>query len=396
LDLSDLGRILYAPQKAIKRIAEKPTYVSVLIIAILFIAANVAQSFALFSKLNVEQTFLPNGADADQWTANSTLWMSNGIATESNDSLNNSYADFTYYGNASLQFAINNSVQLWMELRNIGPLNCTGPDGFSKFSLRTKQIEPQAGPSNVTVYLFSSQSDYFYLAVPVANVSKLNTWSILTLPLDSFDTTVSWNKSGTNATWGIITGMKIEFDWATPQNVTLRFDGVFFHGPFKSLRETIGTPALAGTDVISYSIVFVLVWGVLAVMLYILARGFGGKPVWKQLAVVASFILIPMVLQTALVAVAYAALPTLRYPFELIAGVGNEGATAKNLINNQTLLVDLFQTYSELAVYFWSSALCASGFHVLFEFKWGKSIAAGVLVYLIARVILSFLGLPLF
>jgi len=385
---SEIAKIIYAPQKTIRRIAEDPKYIGIIVIIALFIVANIGLSYAFATKVYLEQT-VPNGSIADEWTANSTLWTSNAQITESDDYINGSYLGFTYYGNASLQLTIANSSQVWMQLGNIGPINCSGPDGYSKLSLRIKLVEPQIAPENATVRLSStSPSDYFLYDIS-NNVSSFNIWNNLTILLNS----EAWSRIGAAPDWQNITGLRLDFEWLQSSNITLRVDGLFFHGPFESLINTVGTTSLFNTAISAF-IQFVITWVVLAGLLYIMVRAFGGKPVWKPLLIVVGFILVPMILQVVVFAVGYAALPIRHYPFELLGGVDAEGAAANNTILEQTFLVAQLETYMQIVTFIWSVALCSLAVHLLYEFKWIKSIPIGVIAYFISiyavRFILGF------
>ena len=211
MKIPNILEVIYAPHEAFKKIAEKPSYVGPAIIIFILILANIGFAYVAMSKTNLEIA-APNGLNQDEWTQNSTLWASNALVSESNDSVTG-----TYYGNASIAFTITNSTQIWMWLNNIVPVNCSSQGGFNQISFRLKQLSPQDEPQNASIYLFSANtSDYFYLDLTqLASNSTVNTWNNLTLPLVS-----GWSANGTNADWSQITGLKLEFDWASNSNTT--------------------------------------------------------------------------------------------------------------------------------------------------------------------------------
>jgi hypothetical protein len=60
-------KVIYAPHKAFKEIAQNPRYIGPILIMILFIAANVAAAYAFLAKTYVEAT-VPSSENKDLWT----------------------------------------------------------------------------------------------------------------------------------------------------------------------------------------------------------------------------------------------------------------------------------------------------------------------------------------
>jgi hypothetical protein len=382
LSAAEVLKVIYAPHKALKEIIQKPKYVGPLLIIILLVITNLGFTYEAISKTYVEQT-LPNGSALDQWTEDSTFWTSNAQVTESSDQING-----TYYGNASISFSTLNSTQAWMQLQGIGSINCSGPNGYNESSFRIKWTSPTEKPENVTIQLFSANSsDYFYLNL-VDNFSNAtyNIWNNLTIPLASTE----WLRSGSNADWGNITGLRLEFTWPSNSNITVLVDGLFFHGVFKSLLETAGTTYLLNYGLFSIT-QYAVTWVLLSGMLYIIARGVGGKLVWKPLLIAVGFILITMFIQTLINTITYLTLPTLYYPFAYLGGVSGEGQTAYDTIVAQTLLVSQISSYLQIAVYVWTIALCTLTVRLLAGLTWSKSLLVGAIGYLVTLLIEGFI-----
>jgi hypothetical protein len=381
LKIPNILEVIYAPHKAFKKIAEKPSYVGPAIIIVILILANIGFAYVAMSKTDLEIT-APNGLSQDEWTQNSTLWASNALVSESNDSITG-----TYYGNASIAFTITNSTQIWMWLNNIGPVNCSSQGGFNQISFRLKQLSPQDEPQNASIYLFSANtSNYFYLDLTqyVSN-STVNTWNNLTLPLVS-----GWSANGTNADWSQITGLKLEFDWTNNSNTTMLVDGLFFHGIFHSWLDQAGIGYLlsyASTSVMQ----FVVTWVVFSGLLFLVGRTLGGKMVWKLLLVAVGFILITLVVQALINIASYETLPQLNYPFSVIGGVSGEGKAAYDLILEQTAQVRMITSVVQIAIYLWTIALGALVLRFTAQLAWVKSILASVVAYVVTILISSFL-----
>ncbi len=381
MKIPNVLEVIYAPHKAFKKIAEKPSYVGPAIIILILVLANIGFAYVAMSKTNLEMT-LPNGLNQDEWTQNSTVWASSAIVSESNDSIIGSY-----YGNASIAFATTNNAQIWMWLDNIGPVNCSSQGGFNQVSFRLKQLSPQDEPQNASIYLFSANtSDFFYynLTQYVSNAA-VNTWNNLTLPLVS-----GWSANGTNADWNQITGLKLEFDWTNNSNTTMLVDGLFFHGIFQSWLDQAGIGYLlsyTSTSVMQ----FVITWVVFSGLLFLVGRTLGGKMIWKLLLVAVGFILITLVVQALINVASYATLPQLNYPFSVMGGVASEGKAAYDLILEQTAQVRMITSVVQIAIWVWTIALGALVLRFTAELKLVKSILASVVAYIVTILISSLL-----
>jgi len=377
LKIPNILEVIYAPHKAFKKIAEKPSYVGPAIIILILAVASLGLAYVVASRTYVEAS-VPDGLVVqDEWTQNSTLWASNGSPpSESNDSISG-----LYYGNASIAFTITNNTQIWMWLNNIGPVNCSNQGGFNQISFRLKQLSPQDEPQNASIFLFSANtSDYFYYDFTqyVSN-STVNTWNNLTLPLVS-----DWPSNGTNADWSQITGLKLEFDWTNNSNTTMLVDGLFFHGGIYLSGLEVGGIGYMMNNAIASVMTFVVSWVIFAALLFLLGKNMGGKVVWKTILIAVGFILITMVVQTIINVTSYATLFQAKYPFAYIGGALGEGT---DLISEQNALVGLIDIVTQLGIWVWTGALGAVLLHFTAELSWTKSALASGVAYLI-RILL--------
>jgi hypothetical protein len=382
-------KVLYSPLKTLKEVIQNPKYIGPLLVMILFVAVNVASTYVVFSKQYYEQ-ILPNGTNLDVWTENSAFWTSNANITQSSDAING-----TIYGNISIAFSSQNTSQVSMQLTGIGTVNCTYPDNFYRLSFRTKLISPATPPESVTIQVFSlnSSSNYFYndLTQNFSNPIYNNVWNNFTeertIQLASSD----WNSSNSNADWGSVTGLQLNFTWSTNSNVTLLVDGLFFHGSFRSLIETAGS-----SYIIQYAIgdvfQFVIMWILLTGLIYMLVKAFKGKIVWKPALIAVGFILMTMFIGGLINAISFSTLPTIHYPFELIGGVQGEGTAAVNLISSQIRLVTQVSTIVEFLIWAWTAVLATIVVRTATEFSWAKSVAVALIAYLITVIITFFIA----
>ena len=371
-------KVIYSPYKAFKEIIEKPSYIGPVLIMILFIIANTGFAYVFLSKTYTDQT-MPPSSELDKWTEDITFWGSNANRALSCDCVNG-----TYYGNSSIAFSKLNSSQVWMRLNITDPLNCSGSNGYKNLSFRVKWTSPEAKPNNVSIYLFSTNpTDYFYSNLTEEFVnSTANVWNNITLALK----TENWTG---NADWGNITGLKLSFTWPEPKNITVLIDGLFFHGVFKPLIET------SSSYLFNYSLFafmqFTMQWVVLGGLLYILSKLFGGKAAWRTLLTIAGFALITLFIQALASAVTYTALPTIRYPLEILGGVPGEGQAAYNQIAEASQFVLQINQYIQIIIHIWTIALCTIALRLLFEYPWIKSAFISALAYLLSLFVITFL-----
>lgn len=373
-------KVIYAPHKAFKAIIQKPKYIGPILIMILFIIANAGFVYAAISKTYIEQT-LPTASKLDEWTENSTLWTPTPRVNYDD------YVNGTYYGNKSIEFSIVNSMQISMQLNDMGPINCSGQDGYRNMSIRMKWISPDDEPNNVTLYLFSpNQSDCFYYDLTQNFTSSYNNvWNNLTIPLGS----EKWFNNSADARWDNINGLKFEFTWLNNSDITILIDGLFFRGVFKSLAENASSYMLSFS--LSAFMQFTIKWVLISGILYIMSKAFGAKTVWKPLLVLVGFALITLFIQTVINAATYATSPTLYYPLELIGGVSGESEIAYNKILEEMWLVSQITSYVQIAVYIWTIALCAIALRLLVEFSWAKSFLVSTVAYFVSMLVESFI-----
>jgi len=389
-------KVIYAPHKAFKEIAQNPRYIGPILVMILFIAGNIAFTYALLSKTYVEKT-LPDGRSEkkDEWTENATMWMNTlmpGIEiTENNVDYINSTVGIIpiyptiYYGNKSIQFSVNNSATMWMQLDNIGPINCSESGDYNETSFRVKRLSPaETLPESATIYLLSTGTDYFSYNFTNQLGSDNNVWYNVTVHTGN----KQWQISG-SPDWGNITSLKLEFSWATPYNITLLVDGLFFHGTFSSPSSHF-LEYLFTYSTTSF-MQFTIQWVVLGGLIYIMSKAFRGKTLWKTSLILAGFALITLFIQAIIYAATFSGVPTLYYRFELLGKVAGESEKAYEALNADAWLFSTVSQYISIAVSIWTIALCAIATRVANEFSWSKSAIIAVVAYYASTLIMNFL-----
>jgi len=383
--IGQMLKVLYAPHKVFKEIKEKPKMIGPILILILFIAANLGFAYAVMSKTYVEQ-ILPTGEKLDEWTENATLWTSpSGAAIRENfdDFINGSY-----YGNRSIEFSAVNSMQISMQLDNIGPVNCSGPDGYKNLSLRIKLTSPITNPENASIYLFSStHSDNFYYNL-TQTFSSLNVsnWNNLTIPLGN----ENWISGSPNADWNAITGLKTEFAWPEDSNITLLVDGLFFRGIFKTPLDIAATSYLLNYS--SNSLMqFLVQWIILGGLIYLMIRGLGAQTSLKLVLILIGFALMVLLIQAVINAAIFSALPRLYYSLEFIGGVQGESEIAYNNIWQGVAIFQTISIYLRIVIYVWTVGLCTFATRSISEFSWRKSLLIAAVSFLGSLTLMSLL-----
>lgn len=393
----DIFKVIYAPQKAFREIAQNPRYIGPILVMILFIVGNMAFTYMLMSKTYIEQT-LPSGSfeKSDEWTENATLWMTTHMPgidiTENQADYVNSTPEIIpiyltiYYGNKSIQFAVNESATVWMQLDNIGPADCSEA-GYSNLSLRIKSLNPNENPENATIRLYSTATDYFsYDFTDKLNFTGTD-WNNVSIPLGPLKAQ-EWQSSG-NANWSNINSLKLEFTWSAPKNITLLVDGLFFHGAFSS------PSAYVSEFLLTYSTTsfmqFTINWVVLGGLIYIMSKAFRGKTVWRTSLILVGFALITLFVQSLIYLATFAGSPTMYYSFEVLGKVAGESEKAYANLMADTWIFSTIYQYASIAIAVWTIVLCAIITRVANEFSWSKSALIAVVAYYATTIIMNFL-----
>jgi hypothetical protein len=392
---TDILQVLYAPRKAFKQIIQKPAYWGTLIVLVIFVAAQTGFYYSQYSRVYFEQTW-PAGDQLGSWTGNTTMWTgSSGVDITNNydDRINS-----TAYGNSSLQFALSNSNNMFMELISFDSVDC-GPKGFENLSMRIKIVEPQNSPKKATLNLYSlSTSEFFQydLTTDLAN-SAAGIWNNLTVPVGSG----SWLNNG-NPKWENITGLGIDFAFPANSSITIRITGLFFRGMYQTQTQADSTGFLINVLQIVFT-QFLFQWLILTGLLYIIIKGLKGAVTWKPLFVAVGIALITMAIQSIINVAAVSTVPSLYVPVEYFIAPG-EAQLAIDAITAATATYSLISAAVMLVTYVWIVALGAiitrtvtapvgEAPAVLQQFGWTKSLLISAASFSLRLLILSYLGI---
>ena len=319
--------------KVFKQIIENPKYLGALIILLLFIGLQVGYEYAQFSKTYTENTS-PTVDQLSSYT-NATLWRAgNGVT------LTNNYADYFNYsvyvaalgtaptdttgyyslfGNSSLEIDANNTSTVSAALGDAFNVSC-GSNGFENFSITLKLVQPQATPQNAALTLYSVNDSNYYkydLTPSLSNTSVLGQWQNLTLPIGP--SAQGWTVGGAPS-WGNVTALKLDFNYQSNSNVTIRIGALFFHGEYQTPVQYNNTGLLLQFLQV-FSLQFIFTWFLLTGLFYLFFKGLKATVTWKPLFIALAFALFIMVIRAAVNLVAALASPVAYYPFDLSLGV---------------------------------------------------------------------------
>lgn len=382
---------MYAPQKAFKKLMEHPTIVAPVLVLLIYLVANVGYFYVSASKVSLEQT-VPAGTIDNEWTQNVTLWTSNVQNISLSDDFVNgtTYLLSQYYGNSSLAFSTTNNTEVWMQLQDIGPINCTSPAAYDKLSFRLKWSGPSTNPVNVTIQLFSANSSgSFYKSLESDFAGSIGSqWNNETILLG----TDGWSATSGTSDWSNIVGLKLDFTWQESSSITLQIDGVYFHGPLKSYFDLYGTGYLVNVA-LSNVLQFTITWVILAGLIYLIAKFLKGQLVWRIVLMTIGAALITLFVLAVVNLIGTASVPNINYSFELLSGFKGEpiADSAYNSIIDQTQIANLVGRYGWIVIQIWTAILCSVAARVLAGFTWTKSILVGAMAYVIDLIITSFL-----
>lgn len=365
-------KVIYSPFKAFKEIIQNPKYIGPILIMILFVLASIGSEYARASKLYVQQT-LPNTLDPynpDPWTENCTMWISNAEITYNSD-------DFLL-GHNSIQFDITNNYAIWMELKNIGQINCLSTDGYKNLSFCIKWINPTADPpQNASLYLFSmGTTDHFYCDLAeLINQTENDEWNNFTIPL-GLDAE-QWVNSSAQTAWDNVTGLKLDMVWAqsTGSNLTILVDKVYFQsGNFEPLINSMGSRiAFSAFNAIT---TFCIYWMLCGVAVFIVGKMFKIKAEFKVFLIIVGYALIAVVVMQVLFNILY----LLVAPLYITVDAVSPTSVLQTII--------LFTSSMVLLLPVWSIIISCIGVHTASDLPLSKSAVIAIIGFLPYYVLL--------
>lgn len=381
MSMREVFRVIYAPHKAFKEIIQKPQYKGPLIIMLLFVLSFSGFYYVLSTRVYYDQT-APSLSESDKWTENVNFWSSN----EKNAAVSVNTTDYIKgdrYGNKSIQFKLENSSLISMELKIPEALNCIEPNHYTNLTFRIKIVEPSdAPPSNMSIYLFSENSTgkYFNYSLQSSPI-RVGVWDNRTILLNDF--------SSFNGNWSNITSLVFKLEWPSNKNITVRVDGVFFHGFYRTEFEIYGGTMVLYSMVNAFMIFF-MQWFIFGVILYLFSRFFKAQPVWKTMLVISGFALVTLFVQNLILTGIVLAYPEIRLSLKTLGGVPGEGLTA-DVQNYMSIFFIQYNILERIVYYVWVVVLCTIAVRLLFNFSWTKGVSISLLSSIVSVLAFRFL-----
>ena len=348
----EILEVLYAPHKVFKKIVQKPGYMGVFLLLIVFVLAQVGSAYMVASHSYVETTSpqtAPLAAQGDLWTEAASYWNANEGVTVSNNTVD--YVNATL-ATTSIEFTASDTNNVWMDINFDGSVKC-GNDAFQNVTFRVKQIAPSVAPENVSLYLYSLGDSYFYYDLTTDFSSNtVNEWNNVTLTVGNG--AAGWVSN--SGTWENVTGLKLEFTWSENGNVDLLVDRLFFKGDYEVLYDLYGLSYLANAALNAFA-PFLFEWLLLTGLMYVLIKAFKGNVIWKPLMVAVGFSLIVIAIQSIILVAIYSTLPNVYYPLAVLAGSDQEFTVAYQIILDTIADVSLASAVVQSIAYVWTVVL---------------------------------------
>jgi hypothetical protein len=410
LDITDILEVIYAPQRAFKKIIENPKYLGALIILILFVAISLGYEYSQVGKVEIEQTS-PTIDQLATYT-NATMWTTATNITLSND-FNNFFnytiyeAGYGYYpnlfGNSSLKISATNTNNIIAALGNL-TLICD-ETGFQNL---TMVIQPQTAPQSATITLYSlTNTDFFQYDLTELSHAANGEWNNITIPIGK--NVPGWTASG-SPNWSNITALTLSANYPSNSNVNLNIGALFFRGEYKTLIEINSTGFLLNF-LQQFSLQFLFAWFLVTALIYVFFRGLKNPVLWKPLFIALGYSLFIMVIRSIINFVATLTLPAVYYTFDLWPGLSltpygaifypTEGATtlfaqsqtALDMASTQTIAFASITVTMFFLSYVWLGILAVIFTGTLKpEFSVPKRIAIAAVSIAVTIVAMLFLG----
>jgi hypothetical protein len=372
----EIVEVLYSPVNAFKKIIEKPDFKAVLIILVLVVSSMVVSQYVLASKLYLEKR-LPENDDWTESLTNQHNWTSNGL-------LSLDAADFKMGntdGNHSISSSVQSGTSIWMNITNIGSVNCSREDGYIELFFWIKWINDAESPSSATLQLFSGSDSYFESDITNLLASS-GEWTNVTLQVGQDQ---GWT-SNNSPDWQNITGLEFKLDWSSSANQTMKIDGLFFR-KYSSPIVTGEFDAVMPSVLLQVVLNFAMNWILWAGILMIVAKLFNedlGR--WNVFFVIFAYSFIVTVVYTLINVVPLSTLPTLDVPLDTNALNALLDASWRPLLAYQLWL------YIPVIGEVWIAALGAVVIRVMKETTWSKAATIAVAAFAIRFLLSLFLG----
>jgi hypothetical protein len=379
MTVREVFEVLYSPVNAFKKIIEKPDFKAVLLILVLVVASMMISQYVVASKLLLENRAPEN----DDWTealTNQHSWVSNGeLSIDDTD-----YQMGNTNGNHSITSSALTETSIWMQVLDIGYINCSEEAGYIELFFWIKgSHEAELAPSSGTLKLFSGREDSYFESDVTGLLASSGEWANITLNVGSDQ---GWTLTN-SPDWQDITGMEFRLDWSSSANVTMKIDGLFFR-KYSSPLVTGEFAALMPAILLEVVLNAVMDWILWAGILILVAKLFNedlGR--WNVFFVIIGYSFIATVVYTLVTVAPLSTLPMLNVPLDVDAFNALFDASWRFLLAYQ--LVSYIPVIGEV----WIAALGAIAIHTMKEeITWSKAATIAAAAFAIRFLLRLFLG----
>jgi len=389
LGVREVFEVLYSPVKAFKKIIEKPNFKGVLLILILVMSFTAVEQYVIASKL----LLLDQTPDDDDWTESVDFWASNGLLSNDTD---------YEVGNYSVKSFVSNGTSIWMNISNIGPLDCSEDKGYKELFFWIQWTnENGASISNATLRLFSINKSYFEQSLINSISDSSAEWSNATLKIGPNQGWIPTNSSD----WENITGLEFRLVWATPANLTLKIDDLHFRRYSSPLERGmfIGSliPILMSVA-LDFSMNLILWAGLLLLIAKVFREEVGP---WAVFFIIIGHVFIVTMVYTMASAALISMLPPLNLPTKTWPPGTEAEVKAVSVVFEKRWYPNWpYRLYAALyfipgiPIYFpllrevWTLFLCAVAIRLLRGITWGRATSISVVAFILRSVLRIFFG----
>ncbi len=379
MGVREVLEVVYSPVKAFKKIIEKPDFKGVLLVLALVIFSMVVVEYVAASKFLLE-TRMP---DDDAWTeslSNQHSWVSNGaLSLDDTD-----YKMGNTVGNNSVISSVSSSTNLWVQIIDIEPLDCSDDKGYKELFFWIKWIQENGSfpNSGATLRLFSgSENNYFEFDLTGLLSSSSGEWTNVTVPLGP--ESQGWDS--TNADWKNITGLDFRMVWSISTDLAMKIDGLYsrkYVSPLETGAFSGAIIPILMSSAVSFSMNWILWTGILLVVTKVFREEVGP---WTVFLVIIGHVFIVTGVHTIVGAVSLSTLPSLNLPLD-------DGAySSLHEMLNPYLAYQVW-LYLPLVGEVWTALLCAIVIRLLRGIPWGRAASISLVAFILRFILRFFFG----
>jgi len=389
--IKDILRVIYSPVKAFESIVKKPDVKGPFIILALILVSVAIEQCVVASKISLATRTPANNEWTESLTSSSWTWVSNGVMSLDNVTC--------VIGNYSVRSTVLDGTNIWMNITNIGTLDCLGDDGYKGLSFWINWTsQPKSTPNNATLRLFSTnENQYFELDLHdlIASENWVMNWTTPALGI-AVGPDQGW-KSVNFPHWENITGVGFMLKWSQIGNLTMNVDDLYFtEKPFSFLTtNSLGDYVIFSlmNSVIALSPPgFLFSWiayvGSFFIVSYLFHQKMGS---WRALFIVTGYAFASAIVTVLVRAIIYLAFPALSFPISSWPAQTSADAFRAGIIIERFWYPNIvYLTFvTTLGLDIWIAVLCAVSIRALGRLSWKTAALFTVFAYLMKFFLLG-------